>query len=105
MDKHQPLRIGQRVRMGAGFFQRVAVQHHLSAKATRALDLHPRRKARHDDNGANPQPLRMVGHALRMVAGAHGDHAARALLGCQLRQLIASAALFKGGGELQVFKL
>ena len=40
----------------------------------------PRREARHHDHRAHPQPLRVVGDALRVVARAHRDHAARALV-------------------------
>ena len=76
VHEHQPFALGQLQGMGARLVERVAVQHHLGAKAARALDLHARREARHDDHGAHAQALRVVGHALRMVARAHGDHAA-----------------------------
>jgi hypothetical protein len=57
------------------------------------------------DHRAQAQALRVVGHALGMVARAHGDHAARALPGAQLGQLVAGAAFLEGGGELQVLEL
>ena len=37
-------------------------------------------RARHHDGGRHAQPPRMVGHALRVVAGRHRDHARRRLL-------------------------
>src|SRR2546427_1917093 len=40
-----------------------------------------------------------------MVAGAHGDHAACALLGRELGQLVEGAAFLERGGELQVLEL
>ncbi len=47
----------------------------------------------------------MVGDALRVIAGRHGDDAATALLGRQRRQAIEGAALLVGGGKLQVLEL
>ena len=49
--------------------------------------------------------LCVVGHALRVVACAHGDHAARTLFVGQLHQLVAGTALLEGRGELQVLEL
>ncbi|MCY1555067.1 hypothetical protein D9M68_916970 [compost metagenome] len=46
----------------------------------------------------------MVGHALRVVARAHGDHAARPFVGAQLRELVAGTALLERGGVLQVLE-
>ena len=56
-------------------------EHHLGAEAARVLHLHRRREARHDDGRRHAHALRVVGHALRMVAGRHRQHAARALVG------------------------
>ena len=47
----------------------------------------------------------MVGHALGMVARAHGNHAALTLLGVKLRQFVAGPPLLERGGELQVLEL
>ena len=47
----------------------------------------------------------MVGHALRVVAGAHGNDAARTLFLRQQRELVAGTAFLERSGELQVFKL
>ena len=80
------------------------MQHNFGAKPARALDLDARREARHHDHRANPQALRMVGHALGVVARAHGNHAPGALLGVELRQLVAGAALLERGRELQVLE-
>ena len=96
--------VGQRIGVLAGFFQRVAMQHHLGTKAACALHLYAGRKTRHHDHGAQSQPLRVVGHALRMVARAHGHHAVRALFGREQRELVAGPALLERGGELQVFE-
>ncbi len=90
--------------MGARLVQRIAMQHNFGAEAAGALDLDARREARHDDDGAQPQPLGVVGHPLGVVARAHGNHAALPFLGRQLRQLVAGAAFLEGGGELQVLE-
>ena len=105
VHKHQLLLLGQHQRVGAGFVQGVAVQHDLGAKTARALYFDARRKARHHDHGAQPQALCVVSHALGVVAGTHGNHAALALLGRELRQLVAGAPLLEGGCELQVLEL
>ena len=47
----------------------------------------------------------MIGDALRMVAGRHGDDATAALLIGELQQRVQCAALLEGGGELQVLEL
>ena len=73
--------LGQCKRMGARFFQRIAMQDHLGPKTARALHLDARRKARHHDDSMQAQPLGVVGHTLGMVACAHGNNAARRLLG------------------------
>ena len=52
-----------------------------------------------------PSRARVVGDALRVVAGRHGDHAALALLRRELQQLVQRAALLERGGELQVLEL
>jgi hypothetical protein len=75
----QVLRCGELEGVGARLLQRVAMQHHLGTEAARALDLHAGGEARHHDHRAQAQALRVVGHTLRMVAGGHGHHAARAL--------------------------
>jgi hypothetical protein len=82
VDQRQLLALRQFHGVGAGFLQGVAMQHHLGAEQARAFHLHHGREARHDDHGPQAQPLRVVGHALGVVAGAHGDHAALALFVC-----------------------
>ena len=56
-------------------------------------------------SAAQAQALRVVGHALGVVAGRHGDHAARAAPRDEVDQLVAGAALLERGGELQVLEL
>jgi hypothetical protein len=58
------------------FVKAVAVQHHLGAKAACAFHLHGGRGARHHDHRTQAQALRVVRHALRVVAGRSGDDAA-----------------------------
>ena len=105
MHKGQILRFSQRVGVLACRFQRVAMQHHFGTKAARALHFYTGGEARHHDHGAYAHALRVVGHALGMVARAHGDHAARLFFGGQQLQAVAGTALLERGGELQVLKL
>ena len=105
VHKNQVLRVCQFQRVGTGRVQRVTVQHYFSTKTTGALDLDTRGKARHDDHRTKPQALRVVSHTLRVVAGTHGNDAARTLLQAELRQLVAGTALLERRGELQVFEL
>ena len=47
----------------------------------------------------------MVGHALGVVAGGHGDHATLAFIGGKRRKPVQGAPLFERRGELQVLEL
>jgi len=96
---------GQQQGVGARLVQRVALQHDVGTKTARALNLDARSEARHNNHRAHSQPLRMVSDTLRVVARAHGNDAAGALIKVELRQLVAGAALFERRGELQVFEL
>ena len=50
-------------------------EDHLGAEALGLLDLHVRRVARHHDDRGDAEAVRVVGHALRVVARRAGDHA------------------------------
>ncbi|MCY1365980.1 hypothetical protein D9M69_528560 [compost metagenome] len=105
MHKHQAVARRQLARVGPGFVQRVAVQHHLGTKAACAFNFHARREARHHDHRTNAQALRVIRHALGMVAGAHGHHPTGPFVGAELRELVAGTALLERGGVLQVLEL
>jgi hypothetical protein len=47
----------------------------------------------------------VIGHALRVVAGRHRDHAARAFVGRERLQPVERAAFLERRGELQVLEL
>ena len=80
MDEHearlrrQPLGVLLRLRVA------IAGQHDFRAERLDRIDLDLRRRPRHDDDGAHAEPLRGEGDALRVIAGAGGDDAARAFL-------------------------
>ena len=74
----EPIAVRLRVRVA------VAGEHHLGAARPHRLHLDRRRRLRHDDDGAQAELLRRIGDALGVVAGARGDHAARALVGGQV---------------------
>jgi len=105
MDEHEFLLCRDAPRLGGRFGQRVAVQHHRRAMAARVADLGVGRKGRHHDGGRNTEAPGVIGDALRVVAGRHGDHAALALLVCELQQRVQRAAFLERGGELQVLEL
>ena len=48
--------------------------------------------------------MRVIGHALRVIAGRHRDHAAPPLVRRQRLQPMERAALLEGRGELEVFE-
>ena len=102
MHKSQVFLLGQRQRMGACLVQCVTMQHHLGSETPGALDLDARREAGHHDDGTQAQPLRVIGHALSMVARTHCHHTTR--FGGELRQLVASPTFLERCSELQVFK-
>ena len=104
MYKGELLLRGQRQRVGPGLVQGIAIQHNFSPEAAGAFHFDAGCEAWHHNHGAQPQSLGVVGHPLGVIAGAHGDHAMSALVRGELRQLVAGAALFEGGGELQVLE-
>ena len=82
---------------------RLAFEHDFGAVGLRRLDLHERRRHRHDDGGGNFQAPGVVGHRLRMVAGRHRDHATRAFGRTQRGELVERATLLERVGDLEVF--
>jgi hypothetical protein len=83
----------------------IALDHDSRSEAARALDLVEGRALRHHDDGGNPEPLGEAGHALRVVAGRHGDDAVLGLCGRQALQLVEGAAILERAGILQVLQL
>ncbi|MNX87075.1 hypothetical protein D3C86_1189880 [compost metagenome] len=105
VDHDQSTLAGQLVAPRLGIVKRVPGQHHLGAETTRIGDLDRGREARHHDHGGHAHALRMVGHALGVVAGGHGDHAFGALVVGQRQHAVQCAAFLEGRGELQVLEL
>src|SRR5689334_23054170 len=69
------------------------------------LDLHHGGADRHDDGRRNTEPAGVVGDALSVIAGRHGDHAAPLFVLVQGREAVECAALLEACGELQVLEL
>ena len=105
MDEHQPLGRGQAMRLGAGLGQRVAVQHDPRAMTAGVLTFMLGVKDGMTMVAGMPSRAGVIGDALGVVAGRHGDHAALALVGRELQQRVERAALLERGGELQVLEL
>ena len=104
VDHGEILRLAMRARELGGLLQRLAGNDGLGAVTPGVLDLHHRRAHGHHDAGGNAKPMCVIGHALRMVAGRHRDHAAPAFVRRQRQQPVERAALLEGRGELQVLE-
>ncbi len=94
-----------RVAVRLGLIVVVAGQHHFGAHRLHRIHLDARRRLRHDDDRAQPQLLRGVGDALRVIPGARGDDAARALLLSEMRDLVVRAAQLEAEDRLEIFAL
>ena len=105
MDEDELPGVGQAMRLGGRLGQRVAVQDDARAVPARVLDLGVGREGRHDDGGRDAEPAGVIGHALGVVAGRHGDDAALLLLVGELQQRVQRPALLERGRELQVLEL
>ena len=105
MDEHQaavrgePLAVLLRLRVA------IAGQHDLRAERLDRVDLDLRGRPRHDDDGAQAEALRREGDALRVIAGAGGDDAARAILRRQPGDPVVGAADLEAEDRLEVFAL
>ena len=91
--------LGARLRLADG----LAVEQHLGAIRLGRRHLHERRRHRHHDGRGDAETRRMVGDRLGVVAGRHGDDAARALGRRQRGELGAGAALLERVGDLEIF--
>ena len=104
MHKGQPALHHQLARIGAGLVKSFAVQNDIAAHAFGLHHFDGRGGLGHHDRHRHTQTGAVIGQALRMVARRCSDHAALFLFIGQLQQSVERAALFVGGGELQVFK-
>ena len=104
MNKGQALGFGDHAGGVIGFPEILSILDHAGAEIAGMLDLHERRAFRHHDGGGNSQPARMIGHALRMVARAHGDDAFGSFRRRQRKKPVKRATLLERGGELQIFE-
>ena len=104
MDESEAFAIGDGAGGGPGFLQVIAFQHHPGAEIAGVLDLGEGGGFRHHDGGGNAQPAGMIGHALGVIAGAHGGDAALFLVRRQRLEAVERAALFERRGELPVFE-
>ncbi|CFO07951.1 Uncharacterised protein [Bordetella pertussis] len=105
MDHDQAALARQFVAARLGVVEGVAGQDDFGAEAPRVGHLDRGSEARHDDHRRHAHALRVVRHALGMVAGRHGDHAGGALGLGQVEHPVEGAALLERGGELQVLEL
>ena len=95
----QVIAVGLRVRVA------VADEDDLGAARLHRLHLDRRRRARHDDDRAQPELLRRAGDALGVVAGAGRDHAAGAFDGVEVGDLVVGAADLEAEDGLEVLAL
>ena len=54
---------------------------------------------------SDAEPVGVVGDGLGVVAGRHGHHPSRPLVGVELEQLVQRAPLLERGDELEVLEL
>ena len=101
----RPLAAAQLVAARLGIGERVAGQLDLGAQLAHGIDLDLRRRLRHHDQRADAEVAGREGHALRVVAGAGGDHAAPALVRRQMRHPVVRAAQLEGEDRLQILAL
>ena len=101
----QALALADEFSMLLGLVERCAFKQDAGSEGARMLDLVERGRDGHGNGHRNPESAAMKGHALRMIAGRGGDHADFFLVLSQPGQLVQSAALLEGGGELEVLKL
>ena len=94
-------RVAIRLRVGIA----VAVQFDLGAHAAHRVHLDLRRGLRHDDGGVQSELARGERDALRVIAGAGGDHAARALIRVEVRDAVVGAAQLEAEDGLQILAL
>ncbi len=83
----------------------VAGQDDVGAEVADRLDLDLRRRLRHDDERAQAEVSGGERHALRVVAGARGNHAGGPLRLRQVRNAVIGAAQLEAEDRLQVFPL
>ena len=93
------LGLGARLRLADG----LAVEQHLRAMRLGRRHLHERRRHRHHDGRGDAEARRVIGDRLGVVAGRHGDDAARPLGRRQRGELGARAALLERVGDLEIF--
>ena len=104
-DVGEALLLGQLHGALLGVVEDVAVENDLGAVALGPLDLDERRGGGHHDDGARTGVRGGVCHALGVVAGTRGDHAAVELLLGELRDLVVRAAQLVRAGALHVLGL
>ena len=80
---------------------RVAVKHDVGAVRARRLDFRERRRPRHYDRRPHAVRARGDRDALRVVAGARRDDAARTLVRRQCRDAVHRAPDLEGAGVLR----
>ena len=95
----------KRLGMAGGLVEGVADDHGFAAARPHARDLDAGRRARHDDDRRDAEPLAREGDALRVVAGRGRDDAARQRFARQARHLVIGAADLEREDRLEVFAL
>ena len=105
MDERHPVLLHERVAVRLRVAITVADEHDLGAHVAHGVHLDLRRRLRHDDDGPQPELSRGIGDALRVIAGAGRDDAARALLGGEMRDAVVRAAQLEAEDRLLILAL
>src|SRR5690606_1498704 len=105
VDEDLALLLLDATRLGVGLVEGGAGEDHAGAEVAGPRDLDERGVLRHDDGRRDAEPPRMIGDALRVVAGRRGDGSPFPLLGRQALEDVGGAALLEGAGHLEVLEL
>jgi len=105
MHEDKVLARRQLVRESRGLRQGFAFKQHARGMMPGPRHLHKRRRFRHHNRRGDSKEMRVIGDALRVVAGGHRDNTALRFLRRQRQQLVGRATLLERRGELLVLQL
>ena len=102
VEEEQTVFVGEFMRVGSGFGQGFAVEHHFRAPGGSAGNLGGRRVHRHDDGGFDACELGVARDGLGVVARRHGDDAGFTFGLGEQGDTVGGTALLEGAGGLEV---
>ena len=95
VDEQEAFFLDQRLGGQLAVGERLARQDDICPMGARALDFGRWRRLRHHDRGGNGESFCVIGNRLRMVAGRHGNDAARLFGRSEARHLVIGTAVLE----------